>query len=372
MKWKTDWDLAKRGLVRWWNGKGMALSMMSPRRQPIEPITLPAEPNNLLDFWTNPVYRCSKAEHKMATTRFFCEAFPYFDTYMGPGSLSTFIGARPEFSDVTVWYEPCIEDPDTYGEVKLDIHGNRWWDAHMALINEGIRSSQGRYMVGIPDLVENLDTLASLRGTERLLMDLIERPAWVHDKLAEINEVYFAAFDRMFEVVHDEEGGNAFTWLRLWGPGRTAKLQCDSAAMFSPIMFDEFVLPYLRAQCDWLDYSVFHLDGESALCHLDSLLSIESLNAIQWAPLGASGKVAGMPTIGSPFWYDLYRRIKDAGKGVVIAQIELDEIVPLLDAVGPEGMFLMVEAPDEDTGEELLQVLEPYRRCGSSQSGVMI
>ncbi len=34
----------------------------------------------------------------------------------------------------------------------------------MALIEEGLHRSEGRYLIGIPDMIENLDTLSALRG----------------------------------------------------------------------------------------------------------------------------------------------------------------------------------------------------------------
>jgi hypothetical protein len=50
-------------------------------------------------------------------------------------------------------------------------------------------------------LIENLDTLESLRGSERMLADMIDRPEWVEAKLAEINQVWFEAARRMFPRV---------------------------------------------------------------------------------------------------------------------------------------------------------------------------
>ena len=38
--------------------------------------------------------------------------------------------------------------------------------------------------------------------------------------------------------------------------------------------------PGLTEQCQWLDWSIYHLDGEHAMCHLDALLEIDALDAI--------------------------------------------------------------------------------------------
>ena len=231
----------------------------------------------------------------------------------------------------------------------------------MALIESAVRRGKGKYLPGVPDLVEGLDTLAAMRGSERLLTDLMDRPEWVREKLAELNEAYFAVYDRIFDVIRDEHDGSAYCAYDLWGPGKTAKVQCDICCMISRPMFDEFVAGQLTAQCEWLDYSVYHLDGEDALPHLDSLLAIDALDAIEWTPIGASGMIDGYPSGGSPHWYDLYRRIRSAGKGVHAVSVKVNEVVPLLDAVGPEGVFVQVFAADEAEAEKLIDDVAPYR-----------
>jgi hypothetical protein len=207
-------------------------------------------------------------------------------------------------------------------------------------------------------MIENMDTLASLRGDTPLMFDLIERPEWVSEKLAEINQAYFAAFDLFFQRVKDEDGGNAFAAFCIWGPGRTAKLQCDISATFSAKMFRSFVQPHLAEQVRWLDYSLYHLDGTTCLQHVDALLEIEGLNAIEWTPQ------AGLAGGGSPTWYDLYRRIKKGGKGVQVIGAEDDEIIPLLDAIGPEGTFILPANHSRSLAqaEKLLKAVEPYRK----------
>ena len=355
LKWKPDWQEAKANLVKWWAHQGLALSLTAPREKPLEKVPKPEKPADLLASWLDPQYRCSKAEHEMANTFYGGEAFPYFDVILGPGSLGTFLGAKPGFTDRTVWYDPCIADPDACGPIRFDPKGNRWWDAHLALVDEGLRRSRGRYLVGMPDLIENIDTLAALRGTEPLLMDLIERPAWIHPRLAEINQAFFAAFDAIFERIRDADGGNAFAAFQIWGPGRTAKVQCDFSCMISPAMFREFVVPYLAAQCQWLDYSMYHLDGTTALQHLDALLAIEPLDAVEWTPQH------GIPGGGSPQWYDLYRRILKGGKSVQAVGVAASEVVPLLDAVGPKGMYVGAHCQNPQELETLCKQVEKYR-----------
>lgn len=364
LAWKPDWPQARANLTRWWNRQGPALSLTAPRRQPIEPLPEPAAPSEMEARWTNPLFRCEMAEFDLSHTYFAAEAFPYFDTHIGPGSLGLFLGAKPGYDAHTVWYVPSISDPDTAPPLRFDpqnprqfmhVQAQRCWEQHLGLIEIGLRRAKGRYLVGMPDLIENIDTLAALRDNEPLMMDLIERPAWVHARLQEINQAFFTAFDWIHDKIRGPEGGNAFSAFKIWGPGKTAKVQCDAACMLSPAMFREFVVPYLSAQCDWLDYSIFHLDGTNALQHLDTLLAIESLDAIEWTPQ------AGRPSGGAPIWYDLYRRIKRGGKSIQAVYVAPHEVIPLLDAVGPEGTFVMTWADDEEQAEQLAAQVQKYR-----------
>lgn len=353
--WKKDWERARERLTDWWEGNGIVLSITAPKDEPHQNIDPPEKPANLEKMWTDPDYRVKKAEYELANTFFGAEAFPYFDTQIGPGNLATFIGSEPEFEENTVWYNPCIEDPDNYSQLEFNPE-NKWYQNQISIIKKGLEKSKGRYLVGMPDLVENIDILASLRGAENMLMDFIERPEFVSEKVKEINKVYFIVFDNIYKMIRDQWNGNAFCAFKIWGPGKTAKVQCDAAAMFSPQMFAEFVLPSLEEQCQWLDYSMFHLDGTQCIVHLEHLLKIEELNAIEWTPQ------AGIPGGGSPEWYDLYKKILASGKSVQAIGVKPEEVIPLLNAVGTNGIFIITETDSEKAARELIKKVKKYRQ----------
>lgn len=73
-----------------------------------------------------------------------------------------------------------------------------------------------------------------------------------------------------------------------------SKLQSDISTMISEDDYRRFVQPFIREQCQKIDYTLYHLDGVGAMHHLPALLEIEELNAIQWTP------GVGEPQGGSP------------------------------------------------------------------------
>ena len=215
-------------------------------------------------------------------------------------------------------------------------------------------AARGKYLVGCPDLIENMDVLSSLRGAQTLCVDMLERPEWIEQKIAEINDVWFAAYDRIYDLIKLEDGSSAFGAFYLWGPGKVAKVQCDASAMFSPQMYRRFVVPALTAQCAWLDHSLYHLDGTQAMAHLDALLEIAPLDAIEWTPQ------AGIETGGHKRWHELYRRILAAGKSVQVVNVEPGEVVPLLDAIGNRGVYILMQFKDQREAEQIHRRVESY------------
>lgn len=369
--WKPNWDQTREHLTDWWRHDGFVLHVFAHRcnaqdkvvntQAPfyyllagLDPLAAYGNDHETQQVWLDAPRRLALAESTLANMVFGGDSFPLFDSHLGPGNLATFLGSEPAFSSDTAWFSPCISDPDQHPPLLFD-PANPWFVRQKKLMETAMRFSQGRFLVTMPDLVENVDTLASLRGTQELLMDFVERPEWVRQRVAEINRVYFAAFDALFEIVQDPWGGNAFSAFCIWGPGKTAKVQCDLCAMISPRMVAEFVVPALSAQCAWLDYSMYHLDGTQAIPHLDELLKIEALDAVEWTPQ------VSLPQGGDPMWYDLYRRILNGGKSVQAIGVKPNEVIPLLNAVGTNGLYIMVNADNEDEARALEEAVKPYR-----------
>lgn len=343
--WKQNWAEAREHHARWWRHDGLVIVPSIPdaadfhrvRRDPHA--VDPGPPATAEIRHADPDYTSAASHHWLATHERGLDALPIGRVDLGPGSLALYLGSEPEFFDETVWFHPAADPRLLERPLRLD-PANRWWQRQLALIDAALRRSAGRYPIGCPDLVENLDVLASLCGAQRLLVDLLERPAWVRRKLGEIAAAYREVYDAIYARLALPDGSAAFWAFQLWGPGRTAKVQCDAAAMISPAMFDEFVAPTLAAQCNWLDCAMFHLDGTQAIPHLGTLLAIPGLDAIEYTPQ------AGVETGGHPRWWPLYRRILAAGKSVQIVAVHPAEVAPLLHALGPRGVYLHVEGVD--------------------------
>ncbi len=351
--WKDNWEESKRHYLDWWRGKGLVISMWEHLQvdgPPHEMVSPPAAAQGWNQYWFDPAWRAQNLHYQLSRSSFKADILPVANTHLGPGSLSAILGASLEGAEDTIWIKP---NPETGDVIRLE-ESNPWWRLHLDLLRACATRSQGRYYVGCPDLMEGLDALIGLKGAETVLMDMALRPDILEQQLREINDIHFQVFDRIYDLIA-RDGEMAFCYFSIWGPGKVSKLQCDVSVMISERDFRRFAQPFLREQCQRIDYTLYHLDGVDAIRHLDAVLEIEELNAVQWTP------GVGQPQGGDPCWYDLYRKIRKAGKSVMPCWVELDELKPLLDQVGAEGLNVLMHFRSERDIDDAVEIADRYR-----------
>lgn len=217
------------------------------------------------------------------------------------------------------------------------------------------------YYVGMPDLMEGLDVLAALKGTDKVLLDTVMQPEVLEQRMQQINDIYFKVFDELYDIIREGDE-MAFCYFSSWAPGKMSKLQSDISTMISEDDYRRFVQPFIREQCQKIDYTLYHLDGVGAMHHLPALLEIEELNAIQWTP------GVGEPQGGSPKWYDLYKKILAGGKSIMACWVTLDELKPLLDNIGADGVHLEMDFHNEQEVEQAMRIVEEYSSSSPAAS----
>jgi len=357
--WKRNWAETQQRFLKWWNREGLLIGMWgAPETANCihEQVAAPVRPATLEERYCNPDFRAAENHYRLSRSIFPLDVLPSACADLGPGSLAVFLGSQPGFAEDTVWFYPVFqneEEPENLPALKFD-SSNRWWQITEAILRACVEKAKGEYFVGCPDLVENMDVLSSLRDAQTLCIDMLERPEWIEQKIWEINDVWFEAYQRIYDIIRLYDGSSAFGAFYIWGPGKVAKVQCDASAMFSTQMFRRFVMPALTQQCEWLDHSLYHLDGTQAVRHLDALLEIEPLDAIEWTPQ------AGIETGGHKRWHEMYRKILSAGKSVQVVNVEPYEVVPLLDAIGNQGVYIFIQFTGEREAEQVLRSVESY------------
>ncbi len=218
-------------------------------------------------------------------------------------------------------------------------------DACYAAAKEAVASDG---FITPPLMLDGLTTLSMFRGTDRLCMDLVDRPDWVKSRAAALNTMYIEIYERYYRLLGY---GESICFFAPMAEGRSEGVQCDFAVNLSPAMFEEFVLPDLIRVTDYMDFSLYHLDGTCQMRFLDLLRRCPKLLGIQWN---------AETTAGSPVkWIDAFREIRRRRFCLMIWVSGAEEAVALTKALGPEGLYLIPPTCETAAqGEDVIRRVE--------------
>jgi 5-methyltetrahydrofolate--homocysteine methyltransferase len=199
-----------------------------------------------------------------------------------------------------------LKDINALSDLQLSYdQENVWWQRIQQVTRAAVERWGEQVSIGMTDIGGNLDILASLRGTEKLLFDLRDAPEEVDRLTTQITQLWQRYYEELYQITASASTGYT-CWEPIWSSGRGYMLQSDFSYMISPRMFKRWVAPDIASICEQLEFGFYHLDGKGEIPHLDSLLAIERLRGIQWQPGD------GQPLADE--WLPLLKRIRDAHK----------------------------------------------------------
>lgn len=307
------------------------------------------------------------AEKTLEATFYGGVAFPCYWPNFGTDVFSAYMGAGMEFLPIfppvitgptaieegvnpvswAKWNNPMLKDYSDLSIIQVK-ESNIYWQKTKEFVSSALERSQGNYIVGSTDIHPSMDSLVVLRGSpQQLCLDLVDNPEGVKRTMKLLWEAWLKVYEESYYniVAKRQEGTSA--WINLWAPGKFYPVENDLSVMISPSMYEEFFLEELVNEINYLDYSIYHLDGPDALPHLDMILEISRLNAVQWVPGAAENKE------GVAKWIPIYRKIQAKQKAIIV-YCRPQEVNLLLENLAPEGLMISISCSSEKQAEELL------------------
>ena len=314
-----------------------------------EQLPLPAAHHATTDErWLDVEYQTELTYAQLSNRIFMGDSLPVAFPNLGPEILAAFYGCELHFGDYgTSWSEPILTNWEKASQIKLK-WDHPYFTKLIELTDAMLARGRDKFIVGLPDFHPGGDLVAALRNPQDLAIDLIEHPEQVISLLAQLQPDYFQVYDFWYEKYH-AIGQPLTSWLDLASDSKYYIPSNDFSAMISPKMYREFFLSGIIAECRFLDRSIYHLDGPGALRHLDTILDIPELDAVQWVP--------GAKREGFAKWVPVYQKIQSAGKGILV-YCEVSDLELVMQTLKPQGLALAISnVPDRDTGENLLSAL---------------
>lgn len=294
----------------------------------------------------------SAAKKFMESIEFLGEAIPGFRPGFGPDQMAAFLGMpltiNPESRD-TSWTEKIVSDWKDFMPLQLD-EKNPVWRRMLEFHKASEEFCKGKCQLFNIDLHSNIDCLEAMRGSERLLFDLIDKPEIVDELMKQVRPVYKKIYNELWKFGDKAKIGSN-SGMHLYSRGKTDYIQADFISLLTPEMFRRFALPAIEEEAAFLDDAAFHLDGPGALPFLDDILAVEKIKFVQWLP-GAGRK----PNFQ---WPEVINKIQSAGK-LTIIYASPDEVKYVHQNCDykPELLVYEVYADNKQQGLELLDWLK--------------
>ena len=352
--YKGDWEEAKKRYTAWWAHEVVdrcVIAVTAPKDGINKNELAPQAPSDPIEKLTNLDYISKCNEYNHSRTFFGGEAFPIWSSaYPGHTTMRTFLGCPIHFGAGTAWHEPILNDDD------WDIHQLRidkesyWWQFTIELVKKAAEQCKGNSIPSIPALSGCGDTLSTLRGNDKLLLDVLDFPERILDAEMYLMDIWIEVYSTFYDLIK-ESGEGSTAHIPLWSPERYYFTQCDFSYMISPTMFQKMFLPAIEKQTEFLGHSIHHLDGVDAFRHLPALCELPRLQAIQVRP--GTGKPNAL------HYMDTLKIAQAAGKNIWI-QIPSDEVEQTLIDLSAKGLFIYTSCETEDEARDLLEKVNKW------------
>lgn len=347
---KEDWETSKIRLAHWWAGEfyDRAIILVTSPKNGTNRSSWPGGVVTPEIAYTDADFMIWRLEEDIRTTFYGGESLPIFWHNWSVGH-ALLLGCEPKFGLDTVWTDPLPLGEDGYPPVRF-LREGRWWQWMRQVTLLAAQASRGRYYLMPAWGNQAADNLALIRGSQELMFDIIENPEWVRQAAKQVSDILIEVYSALWELVDPQITGleGSVNYCSLWSPTRTMGFDCDISCMLSPKQFEDLFLPPLIETMRTAEHCIYHLDGTVALQHLDLLLSVPEIQAIQWVP--GSGHEAVLQ------WVPLIQRIQQAGKGVQVLA-EAEDIPALLNEVSACGLCLVTTCDSEQEARDLLDVV---------------
>lgn len=297
------------------------------------------------NWWFNIELQVDLFVKSIEGRQFHGETFPVFFPNLGPDVYAAFYGAELVFGEVTSYSVPFVQQWEDADRLVLD-QSNQYFQKIEELTRHAIERCEGQFLVGYTDLHPGLDCVAAWRDPLQLCYDLYDNPEQVR-YLADLAIKDFETIYDHFDAMLKENGQLSVSWMGIPSFGRMHIPSCDFSALISQDFFNEFGLPILQQETKTMTHNIFHVDGQGVAKHLEAILSVPEIHAIQWVQ-GVGDEYPIMQ------WVSLIKELQ-ARELPVIVDLSAEDLNDFMDVMDPIGLYLWVATENEQQETDILK-----------------
>lgn len=261
------------------------------------------------------------------------DALPFIRVDLGPCCLPGLMGLEREYGADTAWSHAFIRDDWSNAPAWTLDRQSAGWTLFDTLMQAAAGAARGNCPLATPNLGGPCDILTNLRGATELCLDTLDRPERVAAETAAMMPALREA-DLFMRETAVRQGVELIHWHLLASDRPYVIAECDLLFSVGPDVAAQVCLPDIERQSRLAPRCVFHLDGAGSARHIEALLEIPTLHAIQYTP--------GAGTPSALAWLDMFRLIQRKGRSLLVFA-PIGEVPELARALSPEGLAIQID-----------------------------
>lgn len=348
-----DWDRRRERYEQFWTMKN---------KTPILYVTAPAEVEVQRDIgqcrdpWLDCEFHCKQARLSFENTYYGGDSYPYYLPDLGYDAATAMLGLKTVANEASSWAVHQDKELSEFQEFPYDPQNPLYQQLCRAVeyyVNDAHNAETGEidYIVGMVPFNTLFDGLSSLIGPDRLCLELIDHPEEVHRVARGHFELFKKVYTDMEKLTLRYQHGST-NWLGVYSDIPWYYISNDFIVMLSEDFFEEFIMETLLETVKFHPRTLFHLDGENAVRHLDALVNIDGLNGIQVqaTPFRQSAE----------FWVPYLKKIQVHGKNAWIEARHMEDLQYLVRNLEPEGLFIKTWADTKEEAQAMEKFVKDY------------
>ncbi len=287
--------------------------------------------------------------HRQADDDFFYVG----SAYWGMPWMEAILGCPVFAAGANCRAEACLAELTELPPVNLE--KNPWFQALLRFTGELVTFAAGRFPVCPPLLRGPGDCASAMLGGLPFVMGFHDDPVRSGRLLAGISRSRLAVVQALQAIIPPWHGTHTAGGYpsKVWCRRTVAYCQEDSAALLSPDLFRQFLLPVHREQCRAAEVNFIHLHS-SCLYPVDILLENRCYDVLQINIDHPGGSSPALPEL-----LPAFRKIQAARMPLLLwGELSLEEWHTLRHDLSPTGLSLQPIVRRADDIPQLLEILQ--------------
>ena len=260
--------------------------------------------------------------------------------------IEAFFGCQINRTERHIWSESNLEGVAAVKEYMKKGTSAAWKDKYFEFMKVLQDHSDGwgvaqTIMRGISDVA------AAIMGTEPMLYAMYDEPQLMREFFEYIRKNTTVFFEEYLKLSKPFMGGYLLGQFYIWSPEKSLRMQDDAMAVFSPPLYQEFIMPLNRKIASISKYTVIHLHLTAAHA-LDQIVAAPEIKAVEYDIDEGSAKAS--------MYVDDMKKIQAAGKAMIIkARFNREDLDVLAKNLSYRGLCLIPVVRDKQEAQDTLE-----------------